>query len=347
MGALCYRAGPQARARVRAAGLAGQVRVLVLPATGPKWLVAYGFDRALYESKILEGPVPTLLAGASAGAWRALSFASPDPLRMHERLMAAYCHQTFGRRDTPATVLRAYEQMLAHHFAGLEPTLIGGARFELAIHTVRARGARAQGRWHLASLGAAALLNPLSTRAHDWALERVTFHTPRAEALLHGIRTNRVPLTAENVLQAALASGSVPLAMDPVRNIAGAPPGTYLDGGMTDYHLAAPYAHDDGVTLLFSHQPHIVGRWLDQHLPWRRQPHARVTDRLVHVFPSAEFIAALPGGGVPSRDDFVALVDDPAERIRRWTQTAAASEQLGEVFLRDLATGRFMDELDA
>jgi len=344
MRALCYRAGPRALACLRDGGLAGQVRVFVAPATGPKWLVGYGFDRALVESKVLEGPVPTLLAGASAGAWRALSLASPDPRQMHERLMSGYCGQVFDRSATPLTILRAYERLLRDHFSGLVPALIAGERFELAIHTARARGARAQGRGHLAALGAAVLLNALSGRAQAWALERVTFHTARAGAMLQRMRTRGVPLTAANLLPAVLASGAVPIAMEPVRDIAGAPPGSYLDGGMTDYHLADPYAHDDGVTLLFSHQRRIFARWLDQHVPWRRL-RARVTDRLVHIFPSAEFIAHLPGGRIPSRDDFVTLVDDPEERIRRWRGTAAASEELGETFLRDLATGRLVDEL--
>src|SRR5262245_17543855 len=96
---LCYRAGPQALAHVREHGLSGQVRVFVLPATGPKWLIAYGFDRALVEGKVLQGPRPTLLAGASAGAWRALSLASLDSRRMHERLLAGYCEQVFDGSD--------------------------------------------------------------------------------------------------------------------------------------------------------------------------------------------------------------------------------------------------------
>jgi len=166
MGALCYRAGPGALARVRDLGLAGQVRVFVLPAAGPKWLVGYGFDRALIESKLLQGPVPTLLAGASAGAWRALSLASPEPFRMHERLLSAYCEQVFDRSDTPRTVLRAYERLLVELFGGREAPLAAGERFELALHTARARGVRAPGKRHLAVLGAAALLNLCSGRRY-------------------------------------------------------------------------------------------------------------------------------------------------------------------------------------
>ena len=343
---LCYRAGPTALARVRAQGLAGQVRVFVAPATGPKWLVAYGFDQALLASGLLTGPVRTVLAGASAGAWRALCFASPDAAKRHQALAAAYCEQVFGPRDTPFTVRAAFDNMLRTLFEGAERALVSESPYELAIHTARARGSGpgSPARWHLAALGAAAVLNPLAARLQPLALERVTFHTAGAQEALRNLRAHRVALTPDNVLAAALASATVPLSMEPVRAIPGAPPGSYLDGGMTDYHLADPYAHAGGVTLLFSHQPRIVARWLDQRVPWRR-PAPSLLDTLVHVYPSPDFIARLPAGRVPSREDFVTLSEQPGERIRRWREAVAASEELGESFTRDLATGAFLEKL--
>ena len=50
-----------------------------------------------------------------------------------------------------------------------------------------------------------------------------------------------VPLDHANSEDALLASGSIPLVCDPVRNPASAPRGDYWDGGLIDYHLLLPY----------------------------------------------------------------------------------------------------------
>ncbi len=348
MSQLRYRAGPRALGHLRRFGLRGQVRVFVAPATGPKWLAAYGFDRALIDGNLFDGSVPTLLAGASAGAWRSLSFASPEPAAMHRALMEAYCVQEFSRADTPATVRSAFEEMLAKLFAGSEQRILAHPSLRLAIHTARARGSggRASTRWHLASLSLAALLNPWSPRAQQAALERVTFHSREVGAALVEHRGRRVELLPTNLLPAALASATVPLAMEPIGDIPGAPDGIFLDGGMTDYHVAERYVHArPGVTLLFTHQRRLFGRWLDQYLPWRN-PRGGVLEDLVHVYPAPDFVASLPGGSVPTRHDYRELVDLPGERVRRWKTAVLESERLGECFLRDLESGRLIDSVE-
>jgi hypothetical protein len=46
-----------------------------------------------------------------------------------------------------------------------------------------------------------------------------------------------------------LASGSIPLVLQAVNDIAGAPQGPYWDGGLIDYHLHLPYQRDEGLVL--------------------------------------------------------------------------------------------------
>ena len=59
----------------------------------------------------------------------------------------------------------------------------------------------------------------------------------------------------------------------------------------------------------------------------------------------AELVARLPGGAVPSREDFTRFVQQPAERIRRWQIAALESERLGEQFVADLEHGRVAELL--
>ena len=79
-------------------------------------------------------------------------------------------------------------------------------------------------------------------------------------------RTRQVLLSPENFDDALQASCSIPFVLKAVHNIAGAPPGAYWDGGITDYHLhlnypaaaknamnsVAAHAASTGATGLFS-----------------------------------------------------------------------------------------------
>lgn len=64
-----------------------------------------------------------------------------------------------------------------------------------------------------------------------------------------------VALNAGNLRQALLASGSIPMVMEGVRDLPGAGAGTFRDGGLLDYHLDLPYSGDDIVLY-----PHFTDR---------------------------------------------------------------------------------------
>ena len=82
--------------------------------------------------------------------------------------------------------------------------------------------------------------------------------------------------------------------------------------------------------------------WFDRYQP-RRRPSAEALECLLQIYPSPEFVAGLPGGRIPNRDDFMLFMDDPQLRIRRWREASAASERLGEQLLDDLEHGRIPD----
>ena len=83
--------------------------------------------------------------------------------------------------------------------------------------------------------------------------------------------------------------------------------------------------------------------WFDRYL--RRRPSPPVVDCVLQVFPSPAFVAGLPGGRIPTRDDFKIFIDDPGERIRRWREVVDASQRLGEQFLEDLADDRIPERI--
>jgi hypothetical protein len=75
---------------------------------------------------------------------------------------------------------------------------------------------------------------------------------------------------------------------------------------------------------------------------WRRASAANFARALV-LAPSPDFVASLPYGKIPDREDFVRLGD--AERIRAWRTVRAASERLGDALRELLATGRLADHV--
>lgn len=350
MTVLQYRAGTRALELLRArGGLSPEdVCALVLPAIGPKWLVLYGIDSALVRAGFLGAAARKqrlLLFGASAGAWRGLAYASRDPARALDALRDAYCEQHFTAEDSPEVISGAYRRLLNSVLTPADLAHVAAhPELDLAIAAVRARGLLATARARnvqAASLTAAALLNVLGPHTQKLFFDRVVFSTSqpaeRRHPLLHATPGELLSLTAENMLEAALASGTVPLYMQSVSNIPSAPLGMYMDGGFSDYHLNRQCSCGS-ITLLFLHQRRIVPTWTDKFLPWRKLERSWL-DNVLLVHPSPEFVRALPGSKVPTRQDFKTHLHEPAVRKERWHEVAERSRALGELLLRDLESG--------
>jgi hypothetical protein len=219
-------------------------------------------------------------------------------------------------------------------FAGWRP------REDVTLHvlTARAEGALDR-RASRGSFGRAALANARGRRHLARHLRRVVFsHGPRAvpDSLFAGdpFGATRVALTESNRVDALLASGTIPMICEAVADIPGAPTGWYWDGGLIDYHLAWPYARLEGLTLY----PHFTGSvtpgWLDKFLPWRKQGvggrGADALASLILLYPSPEFLATLPGGKLPDRNDFYRFAGDDAARIAAWRRAIAECQRFAD-----------------
>jgi hypothetical protein len=118
------------------------------------------------------------------------------------------------------------------------------------VMTVRARGIAASEQRALlaASLFTAAGLNAISRRTRSIFFERALFFDPRELPPCHeatGFPMQRIRLGEENLEDVIVATGSIPLVLSGVKDIAGAAPGIYRDGGVIDYHLDLPHSVTD------------------------------------------------------------------------------------------------------
>lgn len=339
---LRYRAGPRALEQIRRDGLRpGMVSALVGPASGPRWLILEALDRVLLGAGILGSSRAgrTLLAGSSAGAWRMMALASRDPLEAHRRLLDAYVSQVFPPSVAPEVVSDAYRTLLHNLFVDELDHLLSHPTFDLAVHTSRLRRGRSKSAF-VASFVAAAVFNPLISRSTDLFFERVLFHS-RPEAIISPFTGRVVPLSRDNLIDAVLASGTVPIYLRPVGDPVGGPRGHYFDGGLLDYHLRQCWSGASGDLVLFPHyQERILPRWLDRFLPWHRRPATQALDDLLQIYPTSEFLAGLPEGQAPDREDFTRFAHRPEERLRRWRESIRQAEALGEELREDLAMGR-------
>lgn len=321
-----FRAGPGAAAHIREYGLApADVACIPAAAGGPKGLALIPLDRLLHDEWLGDHPGIELI-GASVGAWRMAALAQPDAPGALDRLQHSYVHdQDYDRNPTPVDVSMACRR-IARAVLGGRPLEVR-AGVALTIVTARARGPLRKSESKLA-FGRAVLTNAVARHRLAAHLERVLF-TAGAPGFLaepfDAFGLQRVPLRPDNEEDALLASGTIPLVCSPVRDIAGAPPGNYWDGALVDYHLLLPY---DRLTrtggrrriVLYPHfNDYVTPGWLDKHLPWRRAPRSHPwLDDMLLAAPSSAFLATLPNGKLPDRQDFYRYGQDHRARRRDW-----------------------------
>jgi len=334
--ALSIHAGPRARARILEEGLHPDLfRVMVGASGGPKWFVLYGLDRYLFGEFFASRQQPLYTLGSSAGAWRLACLSTAEPLAAIERLAELYSHERYSAQPTPKEV-SDQARVLLNKVLGDEgeEDIAANPVFRLHIVADRFRGLSATSpRFQQATmLAASAALNALSRRSLNWFLERTLFTnlgnlSPWAD--LDDIATATVKLDEGNVIDALIASGSIPFVLEAVADIAGAKPGLYWDGGISDYHFDLPFLDSDELVLYPHFQGRVVPGWFDKHLPWRHAS-ARNYDNVVLLAPSPEFVATLPGGKLSDRNDFKNL--EYEQRVSVFQEVLARSQLLAEEF---------------
>ena len=338
---LVIHAGPSALTTLRGAGFDRDCfSALVGASGGPKWLVLSQLDRVLCEHLLPDRRTPLAMLGSSIGAFRHACFAQRDPVAALERFETAYIGQAYEREPMPAEVTAASRRILAVMLGETgRDEILSNPQLSTYAVAVRSRAAVSTERRLplLLGLGAAAIGNAVARPLLGIFFERTLFHCGDAHIRFRSLRTRRVRLDLDNLDAVLLASGSIPLVMSGVSDVAGAPPGVYRDGGIVDYHFDFAFDAGDGLILYPHFFERIVPGWFDKGLPWRR-PRPADLDRVVMIAPSADFIARLPGGKVPDRSDFRAMAT--ADRQRVWRGVIDACRPLADELTDLIMTSR-------
>ncbi len=338
---LTIRAGPRALAHIQSSGFgAADVEIIPGAAGGPKGLGIAGLDRAIFGEWLPAAPGVRHLIGSSIGAWRFAAASRKDPANALDEFARAYTEQRYPRRPSARFVSQSAREMLQTLFAGREDEILANPHYRLHVLTVR-------GRWPLTrdgrfatpfGFGMAAMANAIGRRHLSRFIDRAVFHDPRSplefftrDQRFDPFRTHAVTLNRANFGEVLLASASIPMILEGVANIPSAPAGIYWDGGIIDYHLHLPYHHSKGLVLYPHFTDHIVPGWLDKAMPWRRA-RGPWLDNMVLVAPSREYLAKLPYGRLPSRQDFSRFIGDDDGRIAFWRRAIAESARLAEAF---------------
>ena len=342
--ALQIYAGPRALAHMARNGLSPQdVHTIAAAAGGPKGLLLGHLDRFVFGNWLTQSQQPVDLIGASIGAWRMATACLADTRAGFERLEHDYIHQHYetppGRkRPSPEQVSETFGRTIAAFYQGRELEVVNHPRYRL--HIVTSRGRHLLHAEHrlgtpLGYLGAFAS-NAVHRKAMGAWLERVVFSSQSGGDLpfaTNDYRTRQVALTQTNLRAALQASCSIPFVLQAVHNIAGAPPGAYWDGGITDYHLHLNYAaaRPQGIVLYPHFQKQVIPGWLDKGLKWR---HAATPflDTVVVLAPRGEWVQTLPNGKLPDRNDFLRYGNDLGARVRAWSTAMSVSQQLADEF---------------
>lgn len=349
MSSLTIFAGPHALQRLRSEGLnADQFKVMLGASGGPKWFVLFGLDRYLFGEFFANRERELITLGSSAGAWRMCCLATADPVAAIERLVKRYSEQQYSEQPTTDEITDKAGQMLVETLGpdGIRE-IVENEVFRTHIIADRARGigsSRVKALRMLQFLSSAAL-NTVSRKTLSLFFERNIFSnmgqlSPFRNA--SDLATAHVAINEENLMDAMMASGSIPFVLNGVRDISNAKRGMYWDGGITDYHFDFPFHAGDDLVLYPHFSSTVIPGWFDKRVPWRRVD-LKNFENVVLVVPSKEFVAELPYGKIPDRTDFETL--DYSSRLAYWSTVLEKSERLADDFAALVEGGVGIDDV--
>ncbi len=333
-------AGAEALAHIQQQGLQREdISMLLGASSGPKWLVLHGFDQYLIPQ--LDQHQQTFdLLGTSAGAWRMACYAQQDALAAHQRLTDAYIEQSYSAKPSGDEILASCRNIVKRMLGDEGTQEVWQHEFaRLHLITTQCHGLAAKQHRFWQGLGflIAALGNLVSRKSLALQFTRIVMQHPEQKPpLLH---TDDLPsryqkFAADRTADSILSTGCIPVLTKGIEDIAGK--GLYQDGGITDYGFDLPFKPEKGFVVYphFAHQP--APSWFDKSLKWRKPSHSNYS-RTILLVPKDKFVASLPYGKIPDRNDFVKLSDD--ERKEYWHNVV----QRSQVFSQQLANLKPLD----
>ncbi|MBF7072980.1 patatin-like phospholipase family protein [Glaciecola sp. MH2013] len=336
MSVLQISAGKKALDTIKKEGWSSDLFGAFLGASGgPKWFVLAGLDKVMFSEFLDKRSSPIDVMGSSAGAFRAACFSQTDSAAAIERLATHYSTTVYSEKPGAQEITAKGYELLGKMLGprGIEESLSQQYKnthfFVQHCHgLVASENKLAQ----MAGLSVAAAKNALNRRGIAKHFTRAVFSVRPNTQLFsdpEDFPTDFYELTHQNYVPALMASGSIPVVLEGIKDIPGAKSGMYRDGGIIDYHFDLQISTNKLVMYPHFYNKPIPG-WFDKNLK-KRRCHNSSYDNVVMLSPSAEFVSKLPYGKIPDRKDFETM---PAEqRISYWRKVISESDRLAEAFL--------------
>lgn len=328
-------AGKSALKKINEEGFKQELFTSFLGASGgPKWFCLFELDKYLFGEFFKDRSTELNLIGSSAGAFRSACFAQKDPVSAITRMAESYSETVYSNKAKPEEVTSKAIELLDYVLGnnGVEE-IINNKIFKTHLLVNKTNGFVGSENKITQSIGLikSILLNRVDRKLLRNQYERFVFKSPSSSLLIDDyckFETQYIDLTVSNLKDALLASGSIPIVMEGIKNIAGVPKGMYRDGGIIDYHFDFKLKNNDGLILY----PHFNSKpkagWFDKNL--NRAVLAENYDNILMLVPSEKFVKSLPFSKIPDRTDFTKL--EPSQRIKYWKKVLSETERLSDEF---------------
>jgi hypothetical protein len=342
-------AGPSALKIIKKKGFSHEMFTTMLGASGgPKWFSLFGLDKYLFGEFFHKRTTPLNLVGSSAGAFRFGALAQKDPVDAITRLATIYSETVYSNKADAKEITEKAKILLDAVYGknGIDE-IIQNPIFKAHFIVAKCQGLTSFESKPLQFLGllSSIILNRVDRSLLKHQYQRFIYHHPASDLKVTDhcqFDTHYQPLSVNNLKCALLASGSIPMVMEGVKNIPGSPKGMYRDGGIIDYHFDVQIKHTERQNtdvqkdknkkddlILYPHfntQP--KAGWFDKNL--NRKVQSTHYQNVVMLVPSDRFIASLPYGKIPDRKDFTEM--DAPTRIKYWRKVLSETERLAESF---------------
>lgn len=327
-------AGNAARRSIQENGFTPELFNTFLGASGgPKWFTLFGLDKYIFGEFFKDRKAPLNLIGSSAGAFRAACFSQNDPVAAIERLASKYANTVYSDKPTPSEITTTGRELLDFVFGetGIDE-IINNPVFKAHFLVAKSNGLVSSEKKPVQLLG---LLNSFARNyiGREYLskqYERYIFQQKDSDLFISdpdNFLTHTRALDRSNIRDSLMASGSIPLVMEGIADIAGCPKGMYRDGGIIDYHFDFD-VKNEGLILYPHFSASLKAGWFDKNLNRKvRRDHYNKT---VVICPSAAFIESLPYQKIPDRTDFTEMSSE--QRIQYWHQVLKISDGLAHEF---------------
>jgi len=342
------KAGPLAIRFIKRNGFnPNMISVIPAAAGGPKWISLYAMDKYLMTDWFSERKKPIHLVGASAGAWRMMCHTTSEPVKSLDRFLKSYVEQTYPDWPTPEQVSSKMREILLYSLGenGIQNVLSSTNRF-LHIITSESNFKIKEGSSYKLPFSKIVIKNFISRKYLKNELDRVVFsntlNASNVFDLSDDIPTRFEILNAKTILSALSATGTIPMLMNPVTDIASANK-LLWDGALVDYHISLKY-NTEGLVFYPHFSDRIIPGWFDKFVPWRNVSES-VTERMIMIYPSRSFIESLPDKKIPDRKDFETYFNRNELRISNWYEVAKRGNDIVEEFNSLYQKGSLFDDL--